>query len=706
MSKELLSKFCCGDILIQYIIDNSSGKIEFNMIPTELECLVDYQKQYNLDSLIQIKIIGDDYPNGFAHGVTMRNSMTTLNLKYHCQTCEEKDDCRIIKTILVDSRGYLLEHKVIWYFGYSALEIITSFKNTSESKVSIELLSSFSVGGITPFEEDDASNSLILHRIRSVWSSEGRLESIPVEDIQLEPSWSLYGVRCERFGQIGSMPVRKYFPFAAIEDKKRNVCWGVQLACASSWQLEVYRNDNSICLSGGLADREFGHWVKDVLPGEKFTTPTSIVSVSQGDIDLLCQRLTQFHNKALLEQNIKVEEELPVVFNEFCTTWGNPTYENIYKIANCIKNKGIKYLVIDCGWYKASNRNWDCSMGDWDISSEMFPGGLENAVEIIKSCGMIPGIWFEIEVAGRDSDSFNNTEHQLKRDGVPITTGNRRFWDMEDPYVINYLTKKVIDLIKKYGFGYLKIDYNDNIGIGCDGSESLGEGLRKKIIASQEFIKKIKREVPNIVIENCSSGGHRLEPSMMSITSMTSFSDAHECNEIPIIAANLHRTTLPRQNQIWAVFRKEDSSRRLIYSLISTFLGRMCLSGDIYNLDENQWDIIDKGIAFYKKISPIIKEGNTQFFGNRIKSYRNPEGFQGILRTSNDGNKAIMIIHTFKNNVEEGISMTLPDNFSLSIHSIFGEKGINAKIIDGRLQCNLNKSFQAACIYMEKSEIR
>jgi hypothetical protein len=64
-----------------------------------------------------------------------------------------------------------------------------------------------------------------------------------------------------------------------------------------------------------------------------------------------------------------------------------------------------------------------------------------------------------------------------------------------------------------------------------------------------------------------------------------------------------------------------------------------------------------------------------------------------------------MIIHTFKNNVEEGISMTLPDNFSLSIHSIFGEKGINAKIIDGRLQCNLNKSFQAACVYMEKSEI-
>lgn len=35
-------------------------------------------------------------------------------------------------------------------------------------------------------------------------------------------------------------------------------------------------------------------------------------------------------------------------------------------------------------------------------------------------------------------------------------------------------------------------------------------------------------------------GGHRLEPGLMGQMSMASFSDAHECEEIPIIAANLH----------------------------------------------------------------------------------------------------------------------------------------------------------------------
>ena len=63
---------------------------------------------------------------------------------------------------------------------------------------------------------------------------------------------------------------------------------------------------------------------------------------------------------------------------------------------------------------------------------------------------------------------------------------------MEDEWVINYLGGKVIKLLKECGFGYLKVDYNDTIGMGCDGPESMGENLRKKVQATQEFFRKIK----------------------------------------------------------------------------------------------------------------------------------------------------------------------------------------------------------------------
>ena len=43
----------------------------------------------------------------------------------------------------------------------------------------------------------------------------------------------------EKFGQLGSMPVRKWFSFAALEDSKTGSFIGVQLYCPSSWQIEA-----------------------------------------------------------------------------------------------------------------------------------------------------------------------------------------------------------------------------------------------------------------------------------------------------------------------------------------------------------------------------------------------------------------------------------------------------------------------------------
>jgi len=697
MKKELLSQFKLDMITVRYYIDIDTKNVGLVLIPTNMISDAVISKNSNLDSLIQIKIAGDDYANGFSHGLTMRNSESITNFKFEKQFMLENNNSKTVITVLRDERNFCIEHHLIWNFGYSAIESFSVFINLSSEETSIEMISSFSLGELTPFEQEDAPNTMVVHRLRSTWSAEGHLESLPIEDLQLEPSWSNYGVRCERFGQVGSMPVRKFFPFIVIEDIKNKVSWGAQIACPSSWQMEIYRRDNALCISGGIADREFGHWLKKIKPGEKFITPKAILSVSEGGVDEVAQNMTHLHSVYLVKNNC-IEVGLPIAFNEFCTTWGNPSEENIRKIARNLKGKGIKYFVIDCGWYKEGKRNWDSSMGDWKLCEELFPEGLEKTLEIIRECGMIPGIWFEFEICGRESDAFYNSEHLLKRDNNVITTGNRRFWDMNDKFVINYLTEKVTKFIKKYDFGYLKIDYNDSIGIGCDGAESLGEGLRQNMLATQRFIQEIHKQVPDLVIENCSSGGHRLEPSMMALTNMSSFSDSHECLEIPIIAANLHRAILPSQSQIWAVLRKDDTERRFIYSIASTFLGRMCLSGDVCDLKREQWDIVDKGIVFYKKISSIIEHGVSSRFGSKIKSYRHPEGWQAILRKSIDKKQALVVVHTFGGVLPNSIQIKSPDN--LKIDTIFSEEGFNVSLTDGNIILNAAENFQSVAIYL------
>lgn len=245
-------------------------------------------------SLIQIKLLGDDYPGAYAGGLTMLNSETVEHyFKYDSQEVDYEGNEIRINTYLIDGRGHLLIHHVSYIKGEAAITTWTTFINKSEDAVTLELLSSFCLTELTPFTTKEATHALKVHRIQSKWSQEGRLLTQTIEDLQLEPNWSKWQLHSERFGQIGSLPVKKFFPFVALEDTQHDVTWGVQLGCVSSWQMEIYRRDDAICLCGGLAYREFGHWLKRILMDEIFITPKAFITCASKGVNHVTQRLTK-----------------------------------------------------------------------------------------------------------------------------------------------------------------------------------------------------------------------------------------------------------------------------------------------------------------------------------------------------------------------------------------------------------------------------
>lgn len=663
MRRNILAEFTLGDTVVRYPFDPESGRIGLELIPLALigktiapratlrgEPFIDALPGDDpwparpIDSLLQFKLVGDSYPGAFAQGHTMRNSETLDHFRYQGQTVEETGKMTRIVTNLTNPKGTVAEHILTWQKGDRAVTVKSRIANRSTSDITLEMLASFSLCGITPFHHADAPGRLRVHRFRSVWSAEGRHDCHSIEDLHLERSWSGAGGFSERFGQLGTMPVRKWFPFAAIEDTEAGVIWGAQLAWAGSWQMEIYRQHDDVCLSGGLADREFGHWMKTLRPGETIESPPATVSCVQGGIDDLCDRLTAVQDAAVNHQPA-IEQDLPIIFNEWCTTWGDPSHDNLMAIANRIQASPVRYLVIDAGWYKAEGTDWSSGHGDWLPSGKLFPDGLKATADAIRDRGLIPGLWFEMETTGSQSTAFQLGNHFLQRDGIPVTVRQRRFWDLNDPEAIAYLTEKVIDLLESCGFGYLKVDYNETAGLGCDHPDSQGEGLRRQIEGTYRFFEIIRSRLPHLVIENCSSGGHRLEPSMLALTAMSSFSDAHELVEIPIIAANLHRLLLPRQNQVWAVLHPSDPLQRIRYSLASTFLGRMCLSGGIESLPANSWALTREAMDLYQKCVPVIKYGISRRYSELGTSMRHPTGWQAVSRHSET--ELLLVIHTF-----------------------------------------------------------
>ena len=596
------------------------------------------EKEVPLDSLIQVSFTGDETLIDYTLGVTMRNREGTL-LKVEEQAAEENG----VVTRLRDARGNVYLHHLEYSPKTGVFTVWAEYCNLTGKEQTLESLQSFSVSGIHALRGGKATLAgLRLHRLTSAWSRECRPEEDSFANLGLDTSWAHYGVKCERFGEVGSMSNRGHFPFAAVEDKERHIVWAAMMEAPSSWQMEVYAEKETCALSGGLADYEFGHWRKTIAPGESFATHKAFLTV-QRSVLACCNAFV-----AEQEQGLEVpasEESMPVLFNEYCTTWGCPSAENINAILKAIEPFPIDTFVIDCGWYKPDDKGWCNAIGDWRESRALFPEGISAVSNAIRAAGKHPGIWFEFEVAGRDSDCFYDESKLLKWDGHIITGKNRRFLDLRLPKVQEYLKERMLGFLQKNGFEYIKIDYNDSLGIGCDSADGAapGEGGRRIAEESLVWLAKLKEAVPGLVIENCSSGGSRIEPLRMSKVSMCSFSDAHECNEIPLVAANVSRVIPARQMQIWAVLREGESVSRTIYSLCAAMMGRICLSGDVLHLDGERIRLIQEGLEFYREVKDIVRYGSISLIDNTVEYYRAPEGRQVYLKEYEE--RKLVIVH-------------------------------------------------------------
>lgn len=667
------SSFLHEGIRLRYLEHEKTGVVGFEMVPlAKVPEIVSRPDRFKIDNgfdvtawslqpLVGLHLAEDPYPGMFSQGRTLQGSPSAQALAWHSQVERPCAGGREIVTRLRSRQhGLVVEHIVRLLDGIPAITCRAGLGNTGTKPLTLQMVTSFGLSGLTPFARDDAPGRLRLHRFRSSWSQEGRHVVDSLESLHLEPSWTRVDLPAERFGQAGSMPVRGFFPTAVLEDEGSGVFWGAQLAWLGSWQMELLRRGDTVALAGGLADFESGHWQKTLAPGESFETPAAFLTCGAESLEAVCEVLLdaqRFESRP----SPPCEADLPIVFNEFCLSWGQPTEQSMRDIAARLKNSPIKYVVIDAGWsQKPEGYRDQGANGDWEISPGSFPTGFAQLNAELRAQGQIPGIWFEFEVTTEGSSAHLLTEHHLKRHQRVLSVGPRRFWDFRDPWVIDYLSQRVIEFLRREGFGYLKVDYNDTIGIGCDSPDGLGEGLRQHLVAVHRFFEKIRDDLPDLVIENCASGGHRLEPLMMGATAMSSFSDAHEGPEIPWIGANLHRLVPPEKSQIWAVLRPGDTHQRLYYTLSAGFLGRLCLSGEVAALSAAQWQIAEEAMALYRRTWPIIRHGSTRRFGLEDQNSQHLRGWQALRRVSTEGNRILVVWHAFANSSRDGFEVPLP----------------------------------------------
>ena len=597
--REVIFRQAVGDMVLLYV--GHEGVISLLIVPFDMENHVDLDRNDGEDGVIQLSLTGDTHFSCYSSGQTMRNSSTANSFRAQGQTVEEESGVKTIKTLFKNEDGLLVENVIIFDERYKSVKTYNVLHNESEEQISVEMFASFCISGISPYKGE--MPDMCIHRLMGNWSAEGRPECRKLETAGLEPSWANYGLRIEKFGSIGSMPIQKFFPFVCLEDCVHDTFWGVMMEAPYSWQMEVFRYNQNVSVSGGVADFEYGHFRKNVKAGESYTTRTAYLTVCHHSVEEVCDRLRGSINVASFSEQ---EKRLPVVYNEYCASWGGPTHEKVLVAAKSAKECGAEYFIIDAGWYCDSPEKWSNTVGDFNVNEKAFPYSIAETAKKVRELGLIPGIWFEFENVASEAEIFKDDSLFLKRDGKRIFAGNRGFLDFRKKEVLEHLRKKVIGFLRDNGFGYIKIDYNECIGIGCDGAESYGSGLAEHIEGVIKFIKEMRVAIPDLVVEVCASGGHRIEPAFLSIADMISFSDAHEGYESAVVAANVNRLCPSRKNQIWAVVDNTYSLERMRYSIAKNFFGRLCLSGDIANMSEERLALVKEFTKLYKKVTYTV----------------------------------------------------------------------------------------------------
>ena len=689
-----------GDIAVCFI--TVDGVTETVFVPADMTDRLNDEKLAGISPLgwmispetqVHIALSGDGVSNDFSPGNTLRNSDTAFSLKFKGAKYEEQSGKQILIAAFENDKG-LVARQVYSCTGAGYLETYTELENRGDNVI-VEALPSFNMARISPFERFDDPNDIVIHRLLSNWSGEGKLYSVSAADIAFEASWSGLGVRTMRISQTGTMPARGYLPFISVEDKKNGVCWAAETEAPASWTIEAIFRNNAISVGGGRGDFLSAHWRKTLKTGETEKTNKAYLTVTKGTLENAAARLVRHFDDT--DEIKDVERDLPVLYNEYCYTWGKPEAKTLEKMLPEIAALGCKYFVIDDGWFYNVYNDKRYVIGDWNVNKEYYPEGLKAFADKVRSYGMIPGVWYEFEGVSEHSDVYrDHPDWLLTRDGKIINNGGRAFLDFRKEEVLNYLREKVIKNLVNCGIGYMKVDYNSNAGFGADGAESYGEAIRQHIDAVLAFFEEIKRSVPSLILEICSSGGMRHEPRFLSLGDMCSFSDAHEnAGGVPI-AMNLHRFIPPRKLQIWATIRDDYNVDDVKFTVAKAMLGRICFSGNLGNKPQEIIDILKESVSFYEKLKPTIANGETITIGNGgISTYLFTKGAPYLVRRSADGKQKIVYAFAIDSENHD-FSIVCGD---YSVLDTFNAPE-NTHIADGKLLFTSGKEKNFGCVIL------
>jgi alpha-galactosidase len=497
-----------------------------------------------------------------------------------------------------------------FYQSFDGIPVVrrwTRVTNAGSAPVGIEALSSAMLHSLA--DPQNYERELVIHLAYNSWMSEGQWHSLRPSELGFveneRTSWSEASA-----GSIGSWSSEKYLPMAMVENTRLGVIWFWQIEHNGSWYWEIsnysFRDNNAddvYAYLGGPDDLHSSAW-KSLKPGESYQTVPVAIGCLQGGFGDAVEALARYRRVAC-ERPHKDNARCSVIFNDYMNClWGDPTEEKELPLIVAAAKAGCEYFVIDAGWYAELNEDWSPTIGAWQPSTSRWPHGMKFVLDRVKQAGMIPGLWLEPEVAGAKSLLAQKPDNWfLVRHGKRVLKNTRFLLDFRNPEVRAYLDQVIDRLVSDYGIGYIKMDYNVDSLQGTEiNADSFGQGLLEHNRAHLAWLEGILNRYPELVIENCGSGGGRMDYAMLSRLQVQSMTDQENYLKLPGILVGASAAVLPEQLAIWSYPLAQADADQASFNMVTTMLCRIHQSGRLDSISANGLHQVTNGIRIYRDV--------------------------------------------------------------------------------------------------------
>jgi alpha-galactosidase len=253
-------------------------------------------------------------------------------------------------------------------------------------------------------------------------------------------------------------------------------------------------------------------------PGERFDTPEAVLVYSSEGIGPMTRTFHDLYRNHLI-RSVHLHKERPILINNWEATYFNFDEEKLVNIAREAKTVGIEMLVMDDGWFGRRN-NDETSLGDWFVDTKKLPGGLKQLVDRINAEGMKFGIWVEPEMVSPDSELYRqHPDWAIQMPGREITMGRHQYvLDLTRQDVRDYLFDSIASILCGANIVYVKWDMNRSladIGSAQLSPECMGQFYHRYVLGLYELQERLVKAFPDLLLENCTSGGGRFDPGML-----------------------------------------------------------------------------------------------------------------------------------------------------------------------------------------------